>query len=326
MSLAAPLESTSPPNPTTFLTGPSPSTCTPALIDFSKTSLPEYKDCFAMLIQDLLTATECTELLHLAQQTTTPEPNHWAPAEVNIGGGRQMMILDARNCGRIIWDDATIAERLLDRIKPHLPARIVNLEGRDGAMVSGRQRVRRRMELEGTATAADAAEKGETWAMTRLNERLRFLKYTRGMYFKEHCDGSYRTPDGSEVSYLTVHIYLNGDGVDRTAPISSSEEKGGWSSWWKTRGDRKADSEKPEKGGDSDGDSDGDKDPEKEPLVGGATRFFSVNNLSKFLDVNPKTGSCLVFQHRHLLHSGEEVDAGVKYTMRTDVMYRKVED
>jgi hypothetical protein len=63
---------------------------------------------------------------------------------------------------------------------------------------------------------------------------------------------------------------------------------------------------------------------DQRPLEGGATRFHSMN-LRRYLDVAPQTGSCLVFQHRGLVHSGDDVVQGTKYTMRTDVMYRKME-
>lgn len=39
------------------------------------------------------------------------------------------------------------------------------------------------------------------------------------------------------------------------------------------------------------------------------------------LDVDPKAGRVLVFQHRRLLHSGDTVAAGTKYTMRSDLLY-----
>ena len=42
-----------------------------------------------------------------------------------------------------------------------------------------------------------------------LNERLSFLKYSPGEYFKVHQDGYYIRPDNSEISYITVQIYLN---------------------------------------------------------------------------------------------------------------------
>jgi hypothetical protein len=43
--------------------------------------------------------------------------------------------------------------------------------------------------------------------------------------------------------------------------------------------------------------------------------------MKKKIDVVPKCGRVLIFQHRDLLHSGDDVEDGVKYTMRTDIMY-----
>lgn len=60
-------------------------------------------------------------------------------------------------------------------------------------------------------------------------------------------------------------------------------------------------------------------------LVGGATTFFSRDQKRR-LDVHPKAGRVLIFQHSHLLHSGDDVKAGVKYTMRTDMLYEYVKD
>lgn len=49
---------------------------------------------------------------------------------------------------------------------------------------------------------------------------------------------------------------------------------------------------------------------------GGATRFLDYD-----LDVVPKTGMALLFQHR-ILHEGCAVTSGVKYVLRSDIMYR----
>ena len=43
-----------------------------------------------------------------------------------------------------------------------------------------------------------------------INERLRFLRYDKGQKFSPHCDGEYERPDGSEMSFLTIQLYLNG--------------------------------------------------------------------------------------------------------------------
>lgn len=94
---------------------------------------------------------------------------------------------------------------------------------------------------------------------------------------KAHCDGSYVTPDRSERSFFTLHLYLNDSAVENEAS----------------------------------------------DLRGGATTFHSWNMQRRF-DVHPKTGRVLIFQHSDLLHSGDDVLAGTKLTMRTDLMYRRI--
>ena len=76
-------------------------------------------------------------------------------------------------------------------------------------------------------------------------------------------------------------------------------------------------------------DSDGTDGDGKGALVGGATSFFSPSSWGRQpegeveVKVRPKTGRVLIFQQAHLLHSGEEVLAGLKLTMRTDIMYKR---
>jgi len=60
-------------------------------------------------------------------------------------------------------------------------------------------------------------------------------------------------------------------------------------------------------------------------LVGGATPFLS-NDGKRKVDVDPKAGRVLIFQQRGLLHSGEDVKEGTKYTMRTDIMFEVVQE
>jgi hypothetical protein len=98
-----------------------------------------------------------------------------------------------------------------------------------------------------------------------LNERLSCLKYAPGEYFKPHFDGNYLRPDGSELSYITVQIYLN-------------------------------------------------------DTIGGETRFYDRYCSQNYIDVKPKIGRVLLFEHR-LYHAGIPVTSGLKYCIRTDVMY-----
>lgn len=51
-------------------------------------------------------------------------------------------------------------------------------------------------------------------------------------------------------------------------------------------------------------------------FVGGNTSFFKPSRFT----VAPKAGSLLLFQHQQL-HSGDIVESGIKYVLRSDVMY-----
>ena len=112
----------------------------------------------------------------------------------------------------------------------------------------------------------------------------------RWLILLEHCDGSYEREDGSQKSFYTIHLYLN----DSAQALGNPEV---------------------EERVDSYG---------KEYLRGGATTFHS-SDLKRRLDVDPRAGRALIFQHKGLLHSGDLVTAGVKYTMRCDLMYEFVE-
>jgi len=56
------------------------------------------------------------------------------------------------------------------------------------------------------------------------------------------------------------------------------------------------------------------------PLSGGETTFFNQTESDLRFKIEPQVGQVLVFDH-HQLHSGEPVIDGVKYVLRTDVMY-----
>lgn len=103
-----------------------------------------------------------------------------------------------------------------------------------------------------------------------VNERLSFLKYSAGEYFRAHEDGCYIRPDNSELSYITVQIYLN----------DVKEEDGG------------------------------------------ATTFIEdkYNGIYQDYSVIPKVGRVLLFEH-DITHEGSILHNGLKYCIRTDVMY-----
>jgi hypothetical protein len=235
------------------------------LIDFAETPCPKFAGLYAVIIDNVLTPSECETMRRYAEAST---PKGWERAMVNIGGGHQRLMTHERNCGRIIWDSQDVVDRVWKRIV-HLPEvqEIVRLENTPRVFGNGPQK------------------RGEVWKFSRPNERMRFLKYVGGEYFRPHCDGSYETPNRKERSYFTLHLYLN------NATVVSPEEM-----------------------------STENLNDAKDLLVGGATTFHAYNMIDK-LDVLPKAGRILLFQHRDLLHSGDDVLQGTKYTMRTDLMY-----
>lgn len=232
-------------------------------IDFGNTVLPEYSGCYAVILDHVLSPSECAQLLQLAEDSVMDEDKEdgssWRPALVNVGGGYEVEIPHYRKSDRIIWDNQEIVDRLWARMAalPEIQEKLSTLPG----------------------VAAEISVQDSKYEFYRVNKRLRFLKYTPGQFFKPHCDGPYgeTTPEGHMVqTQMTVHLYLNdsqqvvGPGVD---------------------------------------------------LVGGATSFLSRDN-SRKLDVDPKAGRVLIFQHAGLRHCGDDVKAGTKYTVRTDIMYR----
>jgi hypothetical protein len=78
--------------------------------------IPAYEDYFAAIIDNFMTEEECNQLLHLVKSS---HPS-WDRAMVNTGNGTQIMSVDTRNCGRIIWNTPDIAQRLLGRLTPFL--------------------------------------------------------------------------------------------------------------------------------------------------------------------------------------------------------------
>lgn len=230
-------------------------------IDFTSYKLPEYAHRTAIVIDNLFTPDDCKQLLAAAESK-----GEWVAAKLNGGGNREYSDTSYRNSGRILHDDEPLADWIFAKLQPYLK----DIEFIEGANRHARRRV----------PGSDNVNRGAR--LLRLNERLRFLRYGPGEFFKPHTDGSYVTPDNEQVSYYTLQIYLNGD---------------------------------------------------QQTLKGGATRFwphiynaFSSSRTAakreiNYVDVESRTGRVLIFEHEGLMHSGEEVVKGVKYSMRTDFMY-----
>lgn len=129
-------------------------------INFTNTPLPEYADLQAFVIDNALTSSESTTLLSAAEASGT-----WQRAMIEVGNGRQRQEDDQRKCGRLIWDSSDVAQRIWNRVKSFVPE-IAKLE--------------RQAEV----TGGSAVMRGEVWEASRLNERMRFLRYEGGEYFR----------------------------------------------------------------------------------------------------------------------------------------------
>ncbi|KAJ6492981.1 hypothetical protein C8R45DRAFT_825124 [Mycena sanguinolenta] len=113
----------------------------------------------------------------------------WEVAQVNAG---QYTYTNTsyRNGERIIYDSVSLSERIFEKIRPHL-ADIEEIE---------------------EPTYINGADKAiQKWRMVRLNERLRFLRYPQGGFFRGHCDGVYFDQQTKQRTFYTLQFYLPSD-------------------------------------------------------------------------------------------------------------------
>ncbi|KAJ4420569.1 hypothetical protein N0V85_000556 [Neurospora sp. IMI 360204] len=323
-------------------------------IDWEKTELPENKGLYAVVLDGVLSREECDSLKKLAEgsvphskwvdidpdaaaaeeessskgggvegetpneqqqskETETEEKKKktpWGPALVNVGMGYEVLTPSYRNSSRIIWDQQEVVDRLWARccLVPGLKERLAVLDSkteRDAKIITGRSLAdgngEQLKEVERYANGkkkgkskqrkdnAKGREKGRTgkWEFVKVNKRMRFLKYGEGQFFRAHCDSPYRELDptnSDRINETLFTIHLYLNDCKSEAPP-----------------DRKDETE----------------------LVGGATALLSADEKRKY-DVECKTGRVLIFQHRRVFHAGADVVRGVKYSVRTDIMYREV--
>lgn len=154
--------------PPTFLSRPPSEPVTCSIIDFENSEIPEFKDHKAAIISNVLSLEECAELLRLAESSFDPSADDtesaqgpWRPALLNMGPGWEVYDNRVRNSDRIVWDQQELANRIWARC----------------ALADGVT------ELVST-TPDDYMSVGGRWAFDCANPRLRFLKYTKGQFFK----------------------------------------------------------------------------------------------------------------------------------------------
>ncbi|KAG9031164.1 hypothetical protein FS837_003088 [Tulasnella sp. UAMH 9824] len=169
-------------------------------VDWEEVGLPENKGKVAFIIDNALTPEDCQKLLKAGEDSAP-----WSAAAIHGGPGDQagVVIEDYRKSSRILLDNFELADFILGKLKPHMPKEALEAPeskrwqwGQDGR--------------QGGKRLKNIFKKTNPIQLTRLNERLRYLKYVEGDFFESHSDSIYRTPDGLEISCLTLQLYLNG--------------------------------------------------------------------------------------------------------------------
>ena len=147
--------------PDSFLTGPPVKDPIAKPIDWASTDIPQNNGRVAFVVDNVLSPEECKQLLSLAEASVPVQgqDSPWKPALIAVSAGVEAQAPGYRESDRIIWDHQVVADRIGERIMQA-------------------QGVREQL-----ASFPEPAGEG-VWKFRRVNERMRFLKYTAGQFFK----------------------------------------------------------------------------------------------------------------------------------------------
>ncbi|KAL7456657.1 hypothetical protein ACHAWC_009819 [Mediolabrus comicus] len=170
------------------------------LEDISEHLIPLYNTApCAFVLHNLFSPMECTQLIRLA------EHDGFDSATVEGPEGNQIIRKDIRKCGRCIIDDAKLADSIFERILNAIRGTKFEEKVMHAPWV-----------VLSNNEEGEPNNNEETYRITAvgLNERMRFLKYTKGHFFAPHQDirftrGSEFGERAGETSQITVQIYLN---------------------------------------------------------------------------------------------------------------------
>ena len=158
-----------------------PSQITVLKINFENTPLPEYKNLYAVVLDNVLSQAECDQLLHMAESSTGAHIENrgvedegqnrgWKQALVRAGRRHEVLAIEYRDSGRILWDEREVVKRFFKRILQAKGMReyLGVLEGSEYSDVVGKDGL------------------GGTWRLTEQgpNEKMRFLRYGARQFFK----------------------------------------------------------------------------------------------------------------------------------------------
>ncbi|KAF7349342.1 P4Hc domain-containing protein [Mycena sanguinolenta] len=152
-------------------------------INFAAAGLPEYNDCYAIVLDSLFSKPVLSAVLAQAEASSP-----WEVAQINAG--RQAITNTSyRNGQRIIYDSFELSEEIFKQVRPHLS----DVE---------------EIDMETWVNGGKAMQK---WRMVHLNERLRFLRYSKGGFFRKHVDGYYEDENNGQRTFYTLQFYLPSD-------------------------------------------------------------------------------------------------------------------
>ena len=147
-------------------------------VEWTKVGLPQYEGRYAVILDHVISPSECEKLLHLAEESV-PDTDRgksgtrfWRPAMVNAGGGFEVLERSYRNSDRIIWDCQEVVDRLWSRCK-----RAPGIEERLGVLDND-------VKVIGPLRKKQGRLLDQHWVFHKLNKRMRFLKYGPGQFFR----------------------------------------------------------------------------------------------------------------------------------------------
>lgn len=152
--------------PNDFLASPPPQPLVENPVPFAAAGLPEHEGKLALTISNVLTPEECAQLLRLAESSVPNVPSGespWKPALLRMTPGVEIQSKPGyRESDRIVWCNQAVTERIWERC----------------ATVKGL-----REKLAVVQQQYGKVREGE-WRFERMNERMSFLRYEKGQYFK----------------------------------------------------------------------------------------------------------------------------------------------
>ena len=187
------------------------------VFDWSATPLANcYNGFYLKVLDDFFTSEECAALIALAESD-----DNWKQAAVHygIGAHENYVNTDYRNSERILRFDHEAAEKLYQRLLPYVQELVEIKPGDKWERIIGQPgHVRGTWKLVGyvqilSSLILKKKEKTNVKHFCSLNERLSFLRYEKGNYFRGHCDGQLELPDGRK-SRVTLQIYLGDEEVE----------------------------------------------------------------------------------------------------------------